>query len=110
MKSRSERATERAIPVITPRVATARKQKTVTKKSDERTRAKSRIDLTSTRPTAAAMTTAASAATGRFLTRSGAATRSTTIAAAPTRPVSCVRAPAACATGVREELEVTGKP
>src|SRR5678809_153420 len=59
---------------------------------------------------AAAITTAASAAFGRFLNRVGAATiRSATISA-PTTPVICVLAPAASATGVRDELLLIGNP
>ena len=56
------------------------------------------------------MTTAASAAVGRLLTRPGTATRIRTIAAAPITPVSCDREPACSATGVREELLLIGKP
>ncbi|MNT49949.1 hypothetical protein D3C72_1868340 [compost metagenome] len=57
-----------------------------------------------------AMTTAASALVGRFFSRSGAATSSRATASAPTTPVSWVLAPAASATGVRDELLLTAKP
>ena len=56
------------------------------------------------------MTTAASAVEGRFCSRFGATTRRRATAIAPTTPVSCVRAPAASATGVREELLLIGNP
>ncbi len=59
---------------------------------------------------AEAITTAASALVGRLRRRSGANTSSRATATAPTTPVSCVFAPAASATGVREELLLTGKP
>ena len=47
---------------------------------------------------------------GRYWSRSGASTSSSAMATAPTTPVSCVLAPAASATGVREELLLMGKP
>ena len=56
------------------------------------------------------MTTAASAVVGRCCSRLGAATSSSATASAPTTPVSCVFAPAASATGVRDELLLIGKP
>ena len=56
------------------------------------------------------MTTAASAECGRLRTSPGAATSSSAIAAAPTNPVTCVRDPACSATGVRDELLLTGNP
>jgi hypothetical protein len=59
---------------------------------------------------AEAITTAASAVVGRNWRRSGANTSSNAMAAAPTTPVNCDFAPAASATGVREELLLTGKP
>ena len=61
-------------------------------------------------PIAEATTTAASALEGKFWSRSGAATRSRETASAPTTPVTCVLAPAASATGVRDELLLIGKP
>ena len=65
---------------------------------------------TSIKPMADAITTAARAVFGKYCSRSGAASSSTAIAIAPTTPVSCVFAPAASATGVREELVLIGKP
>ena len=47
---------------------------------------------------------------GRFLSSVGAASSRTLTAIAPTTPVSCVLAPAASATGVRDELLLIGKP
>src|SRR4030095_6057929 len=64
----------------------------------------------SNRPRAEVMTTAARALEGRFLIRSGAKRISKATATAPTTPVSWVLAPAASATGVREELLLTGNP
>ena len=69
-----------------------------------------RRSLTSMRPSAEQITTAASAVVGSDCSRLGAATSSSAIASAPTTPVSCVRAPAASATGVRDELLLTGMP
>ena len=65
---------------------------------------------TSIRPMADAMTIAASAVFGRSWSSAGANTSSNAIASAPTTPVSWVFAPAASATGVREELLLIGKP
>ena len=57
------------------------------------------------------MTTAASAVVrAGSAAGCGASTRSSAIATAPTTPVSWVRAPAASATGVRDELLLIGKP
>jgi hypothetical protein len=64
----------------------------------------------SNKPIAAEMTTAASALLGRFASRFGASTSSKATATAPTTPVSCVFAPAASATGVREALLLIGNP
>ena len=61
-------------------------------------------------PSADAITTAASAVCGRFLSSDGATSSKTLTATAPTTPVSCVLAPAASATGVRDELLLMGKP
>ena len=61
-------------------------------------------------PMADAMTTAADAAEGRCWSRFGASRSSRATAIAPTTPVNCVRAPAASATGVRDELLLIGKP
>ena len=62
------------------------------------------------RPIADAMTTAASAVDGRFCRMFGATRSITAIATAPTTPVSWLFAPAASATGVREELLLMGNP
>ena len=80
------------------------------RKSERRTRKKTRSAPTSKTRTMAAMTTAASAAVGRFVVRPGAATSSTVMATAPTTPVSCVRDPADSATGVRDALLEMGNP
>ena len=69
-----------------------------------------RRSANSNRPMADAITTAASALFGRCCSRSGANTSSSATASAPTTPVSCVLAPAASATGVREELLLIEKP
>ena len=69
-----------------------------------------RRSVTSIRPIADAITTAASALVGRLRSTSGATSSSSATASAPTTPVSWVRAPAASATGVREELLLIGKP
>ena len=59
---------------------------------------------------AEAITTAANALVGRCCSRFGATSSSRATASAPTTPVSCVLAPAASATGVRDELLLIGKP
>jgi hypothetical protein len=64
----------------------------------------------SNKPMAEAITTAAKAADGKFCRRFGAANKSRATHNAPATPVNCVRAPAASATGVREELLLMGKP
>ncbi len=69
-----------------------------------------RRSLNTNRPIAAAITTAASALPGRLRSRLGAATSNTATPTAPTTPVSCVFAPAASATGVRDELVLMGMP
>src|SRR5687767_13130216 len=69
-----------------------------------------RKSASSNRPIAEAITTAASALLGRLLRRLGATSSSTATASAPTTPASCVFAPAASATGVRDELLLIGKP
>ncbi|MCY1384672.1 hypothetical protein D9M69_729600 [compost metagenome] len=66
--------------------------------------------MTSIRPMADAITTAASAPVGKFCNRSGATTSNKATANAPTTPVNWVLAPAASATGVRDELLLIGKP
>ena len=65
--------------------------------------------ITSIKPMAEAITTAANAAAGKCRSRFGAASSRSATASAPTTPVSCVRAPAASATGVRDELLLIGK-
>ncbi len=64
----------------------------------------------SIKPIAEAMTTAPRAACGRFLSSAGASNKSNATATAPTTPVNWVFAPAASATGVRDELLLIGKP
>src|SRR6516164_8201399 len=66
--------------------------------------------VTSNKPIAEAMTTAAKAAAGRCRSRFGTTNNSRATTTAPMTPVNCVRAPAASATGVREELLLIGKP
>ena len=56
------------------------------------------------------ITTAARALLGKCCSRCGAANSSRATASAPTTPVSWVLAPAASATGVRDELLLIGKP
>jgi hypothetical protein len=58
----------------------------------------------------ATMTIAASVADGRFVGSQGRNRMSAATASAPTTPTSCVRPPAASATGVREALLLTEKP
>ena len=65
---------------------------------------------TSIKPIVAAMTTAARRPRGRSWSSEGASNRSDATASAPTTPVSWVLAPAASATGVRDELLLMGKP
>ncbi|MOA59701.1 hypothetical protein D3C78_1843840 [compost metagenome] len=59
---------------------------------------------------AEAITTAARALFGRSCNRFGATTSSKATATAPTTPVNWVLAPAASATGVREELLLIANP
>jgi hypothetical protein len=66
--------------------------------------------VTSIKPIAEAMTTAASAVLGRFCSRFGAVNNRNAMISAATTLVSWVRAPAASATGVRELLLLIGKP
>jgi len=58
----------------------------------------------------AAITTAPSAAWGRFVSSPGAKINRNATQTAPTTPVICVLAPADSATGVREALLLTGNP
>ena len=69
-----------------------------------------RSQVTSISEITATVTTPARALVGRSRVIPGSETRITAIAAAPTTPVSCVRAPAASAAGVRDELLERGKP
>ena len=98
------------MPSITPRTATPRKHTIETANSVLCTRYSLRTPAASISPIAAEITTAASAESGRFWTRFGKNTSSRAIARAPTSPVSWVLAPAASATGVREELLLTENP
>ncbi|MNH17023.1 hypothetical protein D3C79_766760 [compost metagenome] len=61
-------------------------------------------------PSAAAITTAASALLGRCCRRLGATNNRIVTATAPMMPVSWVFEPAASATGVRDELLLIGMP
>ena len=69
-----------------------------------------RRSATSINPSAETITTADSAAAGRFVSRPGASISKPATASAPTTPLSWLLAPAASATGVREVLALTGKP
>ncbi|MNI64640.1 hypothetical protein D3C73_1200990 [compost metagenome] len=69
-----------------------------------------RRSVTSIKPMADAITTAANALLGRSCKRFGATISNRATASAPTTPVNWVLAPAASATGVREELLLMGKP
>jgi hypothetical protein len=73
-------------------------------------RQKRRRSAISNNPMADAMTTAARAGVGKFLNRSGPAISNAATPSAPTTPVTWVLAPAASATGVRDELLLMGKP
>jgi hypothetical protein len=59
---------------------------------------------------AEAITTAASALPGKYRSSAGAVTSSKATLIAPTTPVNWLLAPAASATGVRDELLLMGKP
>src|SRR3954453_12678505 len=98
------------MPGITPNVATPAKQTMDSQNSQRWMRKIRRRSPTSNRPMAAAITTAASALLGRLASRLGATSSSSATATAPTTPVTCVRAPAASATGVRDELLLIGNP
>jgi len=78
--------------------------------SERRTWYRRRTAAGSTSPIAAVITTAPRIGWGRLRSAPGATTSSRAMVAAPTRGVSCVRAPAAMATGVRDALLLTGKP
>ncbi|MNL54151.1 hypothetical protein D3C87_1774580 [compost metagenome] len=69
-----------------------------------------RRSVISIRPMADAMTTAARALLGKSRSRSGASTNNSATANAPTTPVIWVFAPAASATGVRDELLLMANP
>ena len=100
----------RPMPGIAPNAATPTKQTMDSQNSQRWMRKMRRRSANSNRPMAAAITTAASALLGRFCSRLGASTSSRATATAPTTPVSWVLAPAASATGVREELLLIGNP
>ena len=110
MKFSSARATARKIPSITPSRATPAKHTIDRANSVLRTRHSLWTPATSSSPMAAVITTAASAELGRSRTRFGKKSSMSAISTAPTTPVSWVLAPAASATGVREELLLTEKP
>src|SRR5262245_56463586 len=97
-------ATAKPMPGIAPKTATPTKQ-TIDSQNSQRWIRKIRAkSVNSNRPIADAITTAAKAAEGRFWRRLGAASNSRATATAPTTPANWVRAPAASATGVRDEL------
>ena len=98
------------MPGIAPNAATPAKHTIDSQNSQRWMRQIRPRSLNSNSPIAEAITTAASALLGRLRKRSGAATRSRATASAPTTPVSWVLAPAASATGVRDELLLIGKP
>ena len=104
------RTIARPMPGITPKTATPTKQTIDSQNSHCWMRKIRRRSANSNRPMAAAITTAASALFGRFCSRFGANEQQQRHATAPTTPVSCVFAPAASATGVRDELLLIGKP
>ena len=106
----TEMTIARPIPGITPRAATPAKQTIDSQNSHCWMRKMRARSANSNRPMAAAITTAASALLGRLCSRLGAKSRSRATLTAPTTPVSCVFAPAASATGVREELLLIGNP
>ena len=102
--------TAKPIPGIAPKTATPKKQ-TIDSQNSQGWMRKIRIrSVISNKPIAEAITTAANAAEGKFCSRFGATNKSSATLNAPTTPVNCVRAPAASATGVREELLLMGKP
>src|SRR5262249_27199800 len=103
-------ATAKPMPGIAPNTATPAKQTSDSQNSHGWMRKIRARSVNSKRPIAEAITTAASAEDGRFCSRLGAATNNRPTAIAPTTPVNCVRAPAASATGVRDELLLIGKP
>ena len=97
-------------PWMAPKTATPAKH-TIDSQNSQRSILNSRLrSLISNRPIADEMTTAANAAVGTCLRRSGANNRSRATMSAPTTPVSWVLEPAASATGVRDELLLIGKP
>src|SRR5262245_59237140 len=100
----------RPMPGKGPAIATPAKQTIDNQNSQRWMRWTRRRSATSIRPIAAAITTAASAVSGTYASQGGATTSNSAIANAPTTPVSCVRAPAASATGVRDELLLIGMP
>jgi len=97
-------------PEITPNFATPTKQTMDSQNSHCWMRKMRRRSANSNKPMAELITTAASALLGRCLSRLGANTRRSATAMAPTTPVNCVFAPAASATGVRDELLLIGNP
>lgn len=100
----------RPMPGIAPSSATPSRQPIDSQNSQRWMRQMRRRSVTSIRPMAEAITTAARAAPGRLRSRSGAPSNMAPTASAPTTPVSWVRAPAASATGVREALALIGNP
>ena len=98
------------MPGTAPSTATPTRHRMDSQNSQRWIRQMRRRSATSINPIAEAMTTAARAGVGRCFRRSGAATSNAATPSAPTTPVTCVLAPAASATGVRDALLLMGKP
>ena len=103
-------ATASPMPGTAPSTATPARHSRESQNSQRWIRQRRLRSAISNKPIADAMTTAASAGVGRFFSRSGTATSNAATPSAPTTPVTCVRAPAASATGVRDALLLMGKP
>src|SRR5579862_8802521 len=99
-----------AMPGIAPSTATPIRQPMDNQNSQRWIRKMRFRSRNSNSPIAEEITMAASALLGKFLIKYGAYTSSTATDRAPITPVTWVRAPAASATGVREELLLIGNP
>ena len=103
-------AIARPIPGIAPNTATPTRH-TMDSQNSQRWMRKIRIrSTTSNRPMAEAITTAARRRGGQMLEQVRGRHQQQGNAIAPTTPVNWVLAPAASATGVRDELLLMGKP
>ena len=98
------------MPGMAPRTATPTKQTMDNQNSQRWIRKIRDRSLTSIKPSAEEMTTAAMRLQEECGVDPGAIKSKSATAIAPTIPANCVRAPAASATGVREELLLIGKP